>query len=230
MGHQNADGFQNCFLSRIFLLPWETTECLLVLWFQYRLSAFLCWPSQWVYKSINHLGYFHFTCIKADSRENYNHCWDWKSRDDEWVAFYEWSWPGLKKSAAIRPFATKTSRLASEKIRLRDNLTTESYRLADRLATKLFFKVDNAVADRTWSRKVRDSLCRSKMQGSPQVPAPSNVFASKFMKMYQQHFHVVMLWAPPYSAGWPLGLHGINLSARVHTCKRILMPVLLLSA
>ena len=56
---------------------------------------------------------------------------------------------GLEKSAAIRPFATKKSRLASEKILLADSLATESCRLADRLSTKLWFKVDNADADRT---------------------------------------------------------------------------------
>ena len=56
---------------------------------------------------------------------------------------------GLEKSAAIRPFATKESRLASEKILLADSLATESCRFADRLATKLFFKADNADADRT---------------------------------------------------------------------------------
>ena len=47
---------------------------------------------------------------------------------------------GLEKSAAIRPFATKKSRLASEIILLEDSLATESCRLADRLATKLFSK------------------------------------------------------------------------------------------
>ena len=47
---------------------------------------------------------------------------------------------GLEKSAAIRPFATKKSRLASGKILLADSLATESCRLADRLATKLFSK------------------------------------------------------------------------------------------
>ena len=57
---------------------------------------------------------------------------------------------GLEKSAAIRPFATKKSRLATEKILLADSLATESCRLADRLATKLFFKGDNALkGDRT---------------------------------------------------------------------------------
>ena len=54
---------------------------------------------------------------------------------------------GLEKSAAIRPCATKKSRLASEKILLADSLASESCRLADRLATKLFFKTDNADAD-----------------------------------------------------------------------------------
>ena len=75
---------------------------------------------------------------------------------------------GLEKSAAIRPFATKKSRLASEKILLADSLATESCRLPDRLATKILFKADNADApDRTWSRKVRGRrLCRSKMQES----------------------------------------------------------------
>ena len=54
---------------------------------------------------------------------------------------------GLEKSAAIRPFATKKSRLASETFLLADSLATERCRLADRLATKLFFKADNADAD-----------------------------------------------------------------------------------
>ena len=65
--------------------------------------------------------------------------------------------PGLEKSAAIRPFATKKSRLASKKILLVDSLATESCGLADRLvtkllgrlATKLFFKADNTEAGRT---------------------------------------------------------------------------------
>ena len=57
---------------------------------------------------------------------------------------------GLENSAAIRPFTTKISRLAGEKILLVDSLATESCRLADKLATKLFFKADNADADRTW--------------------------------------------------------------------------------
>ena len=74
---------------------------------------------------------------------------------------------GLEKSAAIRPFATKKSRLASEKILLADSLATESCRLADMLATKLFFKADNADADRTWSRKFFGRRHRRfKMQGS----------------------------------------------------------------
>ena len=46
---------------------------------------------------------------------------------------------GLEKSATIRPFATKKSRLASEKILLVDSLATESCCLVDRLATKPFF-------------------------------------------------------------------------------------------
>ena len=63
---------------------------------------------------------------------------------------------GLQKSAAIRPFATKKSRLASEKILLVDSLATESCRFADRLATKLFFQSGqhqcgpNVVAQGAW--------------------------------------------------------------------------------
>ena len=88
---------------------------------------------------------------------------------------------GLEKSAAIRPFATKKSRLASETFLLADSLATESCRLADRLATKLFFKADNADADWTWSRKVRGGLCWSKMQFARElaVRTLSIVFASK---------------------------------------------------
>ena len=86
---------------------------------------------------------------------------------------------GLEKSAAIRPFATKKSRLASEKILLADSLATESCRLADRLATKLFFKADNAdaglnvIAQGAWqSLSVQDARELA-------VRAPSIVFASK---------------------------------------------------
>ena len=86
--------------------------------------------------------------------------------------------PGLEKSAAIRPFATKKSRLASEKILLADSLATESCRLADRLATKPFFKADNADADR------RDVIAQGPWQTSLSVQdarelavrAPSIVF------------------------------------------------------
>ena len=56
---------------------------------------------------------------------------------------------GLEKSASIRPFATKKSRLTSEKIPLVDSFATESCRLVDRIAIKPFFKADNADADRT---------------------------------------------------------------------------------
>ena len=76
---------------------------------------------------------------------------------------------GLEKSAAIRPFATKKSHLASEKILLADSLATESCRLADRMATKFFSKRTTPMRTvGTWSRmrKVRGSLCRFKMQGS----------------------------------------------------------------
>ena len=68
------------------------------------------------------------------------------------------TYSGLEKSAAIRPFATKKSRLASEKILSVGSLATESWLLADKLATKLFLKGDSADADRTWSCKVRGSL------------------------------------------------------------------------
>ena len=65
---------------------------------------------------------------------------------------------GLEKSAAIRPFATKKSRLASKKILLVDSLATESCRLVDRLATKPFSKADNPDADRTSSQGLWQSL------------------------------------------------------------------------
>ena len=65
---------------------------------------------------------------------------------------------GLEKSAAIRPFVTEESRLASEKIFSVDRMATESCRLADKLVTKsffkAFFKADNANADWTWSQGV----------------------------------------------------------------------------
>ena len=45
---------------------------------------------------------------------------------------------GLKKSAAIRPFATEKSRLAREKIFLVDSLATESCRLAEKWRLFIF--------------------------------------------------------------------------------------------
>ena len=54
---------------------------------------------------------------------------------------------GLKKLAAIRRFATKKSRLASEKILLVGSLATESCLLANTLATKPLFKAENANSD-----------------------------------------------------------------------------------
>ena len=70
------------------------------------------------------------------------HCWSGLA--SRWCPKIEKSSPypysGLEKSAAIRPFATKKSRLASEKILLVDKLANESCRLADRLATKLLSK------------------------------------------------------------------------------------------
>ena len=75
---------------------------------------------------------------------------------------------GLEKSAAIWPFATKKSRLASETFLLADSLATESCRLAYRLATNLFSKKGeqrrcglNVIAQGAWR-----GLCWSKMQGS----------------------------------------------------------------
>ena len=87
---------------------------------------------------------------------------------------------GLENSAAIRPFATKNSRLASEKILLVDSLATENCHLADRLATKLFFKVDNAraagpnvIVQGAWqSLSVQDARELA-------VRAPSIMFVSK---------------------------------------------------
>ena len=85
---------------------------------------------------------------------------------------------GLEKSAAIRPFATKKSRLASEKILLEDSLATESCRLADMLATKFFQSEQrrcgpNVIGQGTWqSLSVQDARELA-------VRAPSIVFASK---------------------------------------------------
>ena len=52
--------------------------------------------------------------------------------------------------ATIRPFATKKSRLASEKFLLVGSLATESCRLADRLATKAFFKANRMSSQGAW--------------------------------------------------------------------------------
>ena len=87
---------------------------------------------------------------------------------------------GLEKSAAIRPFATKKSRLASEKIRLADSLANESCLLADRLATKLFSK-------RTTPMRTKRDRARSLAMAVFVGPrckglgrsGPSMVFASK---------------------------------------------------
>ena len=86
---------------------------------------------------------------------------------------------GLEKSAAIRPFATKKSRLASEKILLADSLATESCRLADSMATKFFFQSGqrrcglNVIAQGAWqSLSVQNARELA-------VRAPSIVFASK---------------------------------------------------
>ena len=47
---------------------------------------------------------------------------------------------GLEKSAAIRPFATKKSRLASEQILLVDSLATESYRFSGQVGDQTIFQ------------------------------------------------------------------------------------------
>ena len=74
---------------------------------------------------------------------------------------------GLEKSAAIRPFATKKSRLASEKILLADSLATESYRLADRLATKLFSKRTTPMrTERDRARSLADVFVGPRCNGS----------------------------------------------------------------
>ena len=74
---------------------------------------------------------------------------------------------GLEKSAAIRPFATKKSRLASEKILLADSLATESCCLADRLATKLFFskRTTPMRTERDRARSVADVFAGPRCKG-----------------------------------------------------------------
>ena len=74
---------------------------------------------------------------------------------------------GLEKSAAIRPFATKKSLLASEKILLADSLATESCRLADRLATKLFSKRTTPMrTERDRGRSLADVFVGPRCNGS----------------------------------------------------------------
>ena len=74
---------------------------------------------------------------------------------------------GLEKSAAIRPFATTKSRLASEKILLADSLATESCRLADRLATKLFSKRTTPMrTERDRARSLADVFVGPRCNGS----------------------------------------------------------------
>ena len=87
---------------------------------------------------------------------------------------------GLEKSAAIRPFATKKSRLASERILLADSLATESCRLADRMATKFFSKRTTPMwteRDRACARCVAVFVVQDARELA--VRAPSIVFASK---------------------------------------------------
>ena len=79
--------------------------------------------------------------------------------------FFYRSLAGLKISAATRPFATKKSSLASEKILLVDSLATESCPLAiaDRLATEHFSNRTTPMRTEC-DCKVCGSLCWSKMQ------------------------------------------------------------------
>ena len=85
----------------------------------------------------------------------------------------------LEKSAAIRPFATKKSRLASEKILLADSLATESCRLADMLATKLFSKRTTQMrTERDRASSLADVFVGPRCKGVGRSD-PSIVFASK---------------------------------------------------
>ena len=84
-----------------------------------------------------------------------------------WIKIMAENQSGLEKSAAIRPFATKKSRLASEKILLADNLATEGCRLADRLATKLFSKRTTPMrAERDRARSLADVFVGPRCNGS----------------------------------------------------------------
>ena len=86
---------------------------------------------------------------------------------------------GLEKSAAIRPFATKKSRLASEKILLADSLATESCRLVDRLATKFFSKWTTPMrTERDRARSLADVFVGPRCKGVGRS-GPSIVFANK---------------------------------------------------
>ena len=92
--------------------------------------------------------------------------------ESSWLQF-----TGLEKSAAIRPFATKKSRLASENILLADSLATESCRFSDRLATKLFSKRTTPMrTERDRAMSLADVGPRCKGVGRS---GPSMVFASK---------------------------------------------------
>ena len=128
---------------------------------------------------------------------------------------------GLEKSAAIRPFATKKSRLAIEKILLVDSLATESCRLADRLATKLKSKRTTPMRTErhcvTWRVAPWQSLSAQDARELA-VRAPI-VFASKFTNKC----HVPAAHSCRHIVGqqcrldqqWYLGFtkRGINLSA-----------------
>ena len=86
---------------------------------------------------------------------------------------------GLEKSAAIRPFATKKSRLASEKILLADSLATKSCPLADRWRPNFLSKRTTPIrTERDRARSLADVFVGPRCKGVGRS-GPSIVFASK---------------------------------------------------
>ena len=101
--------------------------------------------------------------------------------------FFEVSWfdcSRLEKSAAIRPFATKKFRLASETILLVDSLATESCRLTDSRGDQTFFQSKqrrcgpNVIAQGAWQslsvatrkdRRKKDFIRKFRPHGLPQL-------------------------------------------------------------
>ena len=76
-----------------------------------------------------------FSLIKKDRAEKFlvhlnsqdeNIRFTYEKEEDHHLPFLDVQVAGLEKSAAIRPFATKKSSLASETFLLADSLTTES--------------------------------------------------------------------------------------------------------